>query len=89
MQTKAEISARHPPPRSGLVQLLSELPLPSRNAGQLISDGGTNDGIEIRCNIHQLLQFVNVKPFRKNPPARRVSSLMNGGLTRLKRCEAA
>jgi hypothetical protein len=25
MQTKAEISARHPPPRSGLVQLLSEL----------------------------------------------------------------
>jgi len=24
--TKAEISARHPPPRSGLVQLLSELP---------------------------------------------------------------
>jgi hypothetical protein len=26
MQTKAEISARHPPPRSGLVQLLSELP---------------------------------------------------------------
>ena len=36
MQTKAEDSASHPPPRSGLVQLLSEPPKTTTITGRLI-----------------------------------------------------
>jgi hypothetical protein len=42
------------PPRSGLVQLLSELPSAATNAGRLISGGGCDNKIQIGCNIRQL-----------------------------------
>jgi hypothetical protein len=60
MQTKAEYSASHPPPRSGLVQLLREPPYAAPNASRLISCGGFHNKIKIGCNIHQVPQVVNV-----------------------------
>jgi hypothetical protein len=50
-QTKAENSAHHPPPRSGLVQLLSEPPQAQRYAGRLISLDGSNQKVKFVCNI--------------------------------------
>jgi len=48
------------PPRSGLVQLLSELPQAPTIAGRLSPGDGFNNKIQIGCNIRQLPQFVNV-----------------------------
>jgi hypothetical protein len=50
------------------------------NAGSLISGGGSNNQIQIACNIRQLPQFVNVSFPAKSRQGWRVISLTNGGL---------
>jgi hypothetical protein len=53
--------------------ILSELPKVATNAGRLISGGGSDNKIQIGCNIRQLPQFVNVSFPDKSRQGRRLS----------------
>jgi hypothetical protein len=55
------------PPRSGLVQLLSEPPQAATITGQLIPATPRGIKVKIVCNIHRLTQLVNNCVFRQKP----------------------
>jgi hypothetical protein len=70
------------PPRSGLVQLLSEPPQITKITGRPIPATAWIINVQMACNIRPLTQLVNIKCSAESRPARRVICLTTGGLFR-------